>query len=25
VNGVFVVRDGNFVKGVYPGVGLRTK
>ena len=25
VAGVFVVRDGNFVNGVYPGVGLRTK
>jgi N-acyl-D-aspartate/D-glutamate deacylase len=25
VNGVFVVREGNFVKDVYPGVGLRTK
>jgi Amidohydrolase family len=25
VDGVFVVRGGSFVKGVYPGVGLRTK
>ena len=25
VAGVFVVRNGNFVNGVYPGVGLRTK
>jgi len=24
-NGVFVIRDGNFVSGVYPGIGLRTK
>ena len=25
VAGVFVLRDGNFVNGVYPGTGLRTK
>jgi N-acyl-D-aspartate/D-glutamate deacylase len=25
VNGVFVVRQGSFVEGVYPGIGLRTK
>jgi N-acyl-D-aspartate/D-glutamate deacylase len=25
VNGVFVVRDGGFMAGIYPGVGLRTK
>lgn len=25
VAGVFVVRNGSFVNGVYPGVGLRTK
>ena len=25
VNGVFVVREGSFVAGVYPGIGLRTK
>jgi dihydroorotase len=25
VTGVFVVRDGKFVSGVYPGVGLRAK
>ena len=25
VNGVFVVRDADFVKGTFPGVGLRTK
>jgi dihydroorotase len=25
VAGVFVLRNGNFVNGVYPGVGLRTK
>jgi hypothetical protein len=25
VAGVFVLRDGNFVNGVYPGQGLRTK
>jgi N-acyl-D-aspartate/D-glutamate deacylase len=25
VGGVFVIRDGKFVDGVYPGVGLRTK
>jgi len=25
VAGVFVLRNGNFVTGVYPGVGLRTK
>jgi len=25
VNGVFVVREGRFVEGVYPGIGLRTK
>ena len=25
VGGVFVVRDGKFVSGVYPGMGLRTK
>jgi dihydroorotase len=25
VGGVFVLRNGNFVSGVYPGVGLRTK
>jgi len=24
-NGVFVIRDGDFVSGVYPGIGLRTK
>jgi dihydroorotase len=25
VGGVFVLRNGNFVQGVYPGAGLRTK
>ena len=25
VGGVFVMRNGKFVEGVYPGVGLRTK
>jgi N-acyl-D-aspartate/D-glutamate deacylase len=25
VNGMFVVREGRFVAGVYPGIGLRTK
>jgi len=25
VNGVLVVREGSFVAGVYPGIGLRTK
>jgi dihydroorotase len=25
VAGVFVLRNGNFVDGVYPGIGLRTK
>jgi N-acyl-D-aspartate/D-glutamate deacylase len=25
VNGVIVVREGSFVAGVYPGIGLRTK
>ncbi len=25
VGGVFVLRNGNFVSGVYPGVGLRTR
>jgi N-acyl-D-aspartate/D-glutamate deacylase len=25
VNGVFVLREGSFVAGVYPGIGLRTK
>jgi N-acyl-D-aspartate/D-glutamate deacylase len=25
VNGVFVVRDGSFVVGTYPGIGLRTR
>jgi N-acyl-D-glutamate deacylase len=25
VDGVFVVSGGSFVKGVYPGAGLRTK
>jgi N-acyl-D-aspartate/D-glutamate deacylase len=25
VNGVFVLRDGSFVTGTYPGIGLRTK
>ena len=25
VAGVFVLRNGNFVNGVYPGMGLRTK
>jgi N-acyl-D-aspartate/D-glutamate deacylase len=25
VAGVFVLRDGKFVPGVFPGVGLRTK
>jgi N-acyl-D-aspartate/D-glutamate deacylase len=25
VNGVFVVREGNFIAGTYPGIGLTTK
>jgi len=25
VAGVFVLRNGNFVSGVYPGIGLRTR
>jgi dihydroorotase len=25
VSGVFVLRNGNFVSGVYPGAGLRTR